>query len=447
MSVIQDTPLARGEWVAGKTSRSTTTRPTTSACGSRARSSAGSGEAARTPGLRAAPRRARSRPRSRAPTAPRTITVDTTHGFRRGRRRWSCRRRTARHRRARPRSRCASTTRRPSRVDVSVVGGDGWRNSTTFVAWSNPPEGDRAPIAECQLHAVRRAGGSCTRGEQTGDGSRASASQVPAPGEFTLRCGRRDAAGNASEEAASVPVTLRYDPEPPQLAFESAIAGDPTLVAVQVSDRVSGLADGTIEISRAGSDSWQTLATQREGNRLLARIDDAALPAGRLRAAGDRARPGRQPRLDDAAARRPADGADAAAARRRAAAGGFAQRARRAPHDPPPRQAPPCSTTRDRATAVRARARSAARSTVAGRLTSADGQGCPAPRSSCSRAPPPGAAEQPEALLHTDADGRFSYAAPGSASRTLRLLYAGAPRILPAQAESSCTSRRPARCA
>ena len=73
--------------------------------------------------------------------------------------------------------------------------------------------------------------------------------------------------------------------------------------------------------------------------------------------------------------------------------------------------------------------------TVAGRLTSADGQPVPGAEVQVLARTAPGAAEQPEALLHTDADGRLSYAAPGSASRTLRLLYAGAPRILPAQAE------------
>ncbi len=50
---------------------------------------------------------------------------------------------------------------------------------------------------------------------------------------------RRDAAGNESADNASAPVTLRYDPEPPQLAFEPPPAGDPTLVAVQASDAVS----------------------------------------------------------------------------------------------------------------------------------------------------------------------------------------------------------------
>ena len=55
---------------------------------------------------------------------------------------------------------------------------------------------------------------------------------VPHAGEWTLSIWRRDAAGNQAEDNASVPVTLRYDPEPPQLAFETSQAADPTQVAV-----------------------------------------------------------------------------------------------------------------------------------------------------------------------------------------------------------------------
>ena len=103
---------------------------------------------------------------------------------------------------------------------------------------------------------------------------------VPRPGEWTLSIWRRDAAGNTEEDNASVPVTLRYDPEPPQLAFEPQQAADPTHVAVRVADQVSGVADGVIEIGAAGSGVWHTLATQKDGDRLMSRIDDAALPAG-----------------------------------------------------------------------------------------------------------------------------------------------------------------------
>ena len=78
-----------------------------------------------------------------------------------------------------------------------------------------------------------------------------------------------------------MPVTLRFDPEPPQLAFEPLQAADPTLISVAVTDQTSGLAGGQIELSREGSGSWQTLATLQQGSRLAARVDDAALPAGR----------------------------------------------------------------------------------------------------------------------------------------------------------------------
>ena len=106
---------------------------------------------------------------------------------------------------------------------------------------------------------------------------------------------RRDAAGNADPATASDPVTLRYDPEPPQIAFDVSSGSDPTLVTAPVSDKVSGLADGTIELSAAGSNTWQTLDTRQDSGRLVARIDDATLPAGELRASRNGARSGRQP--------------------------------------------------------------------------------------------------------------------------------------------------------
>jgi hypothetical protein len=91
---------------------------------------------------------------------------------------------------------------------------------------------------------------------------------------------RRDAAGNQQVANASLPVRFRFDPEPPQLGFETPSAEDPTRVSVLVTDRISGLGRGGIEISRTGSGSWQVLPASREGDRLVARIDDASLPPG-----------------------------------------------------------------------------------------------------------------------------------------------------------------------
>ena len=50
----------------------------------------------------------------------------------------------------------------PARVDVAVDGGEGWRRTPDFVVrWTNPSEGDRAPIAAAHHQPVRarRTGG------------------------------------------------------------------------------------------------------------------------------------------------------------------------------------------------------------------------------------------------------------------------------------------------
>lgn len=51
-------------------------------------------------------------------------------------------------------------------------------------------------------------------------------------------------------------------------------------MSVLATDRVSGVSGGGVEISPVGSGNWQALPTQDEGDHLIARIDDAAMPAG-----------------------------------------------------------------------------------------------------------------------------------------------------------------------
>jgi hypothetical protein len=170
----------------------------------------------------------------------------------------------------------------PGAVPVGVEGGEGWRNRDEFnLAWQNPPEPDRAPIVAAQYRLCRVGGQECVSGTRAGTAiSQIGGLAVPAPGEWEARVWRRDAAGNQQPENASVPVRLRFDPEPPKLGFEDSPADDPTRVSVAVSDPISGLGGGEIEISRMGSGTWQVLPSSQEGSRLVARIDDAALPAG-----------------------------------------------------------------------------------------------------------------------------------------------------------------------
>lgn len=183
----------------------------------------------------------------------------------------------------------------PGAVPVAVEGGEGWRSRDGFnLVWTDPPEPDRAPITAATYRLCRVGGSECSTGTVDGEGvSEIPDLTVPAPGEWEVRLWRTDAAGNVQPENASLPVRLRYDPEPPKLGFEEQEAGDPTRVSVAVSDPISGVAGGGIELSRAGSGIWQSLPTTLEAeSHLVARIEDATLPAGEyeLRAdASDRA--------------------------------------------------------------------------------------------------------------------------------------------------------------
>jgi hypothetical protein len=170
----------------------------------------------------------------------------------------------------------------PGAVPVGVGGGEAWRNSNDFdLAWSNPAEPDRAPITAAHYRLCRADGSECSTAQSGGEGIAAiNDVKVPAPGEWELSIWREDAAGNQQPANASEPVRLRFDPEPPELGFEAPSVDDPTRISVLATDRVSGIGGGEIEISPAGSGTWQVLPTSKEGDHLVTRVDDAALPAG-----------------------------------------------------------------------------------------------------------------------------------------------------------------------
>jgi hypothetical protein len=276
-------------------------------------------------------------------------------------------------------------------------------------------------------------GGSCASGERGGPDIAGLSLAVPAPGEWRFQMWRRDAAGNEHEGYASVPVTLRYDPEPPKLSFEQSPASDPTLVSVLVTDDVSGLADGSIEISRAGSGLWQTLATQKEGSRLIARIDDAALAPGQylLRArAFDQARNegSTDKRLDGQPMTigvpiRIASTIQASVVVEKVVSRTIRRRGR-------------IRRVQRRVTVLQptASVEFARRVQTIGRLLNPAGDGI-ADAGINVLSSTRTSAEQLVAVLRTDGAGRFGYMATASSSRTLSFAYAGSPVILPAQSE------------
>ena len=78
----------------------------------------------------------------------------------------------------------------PARVDTSVEGGDQWRNSNDFaLAWTNPTEVDRAPIAAAAYKLCSAGAGSCNQGEQAGEAISRLAVQAQDRASGPSRCG------------------------------------------------------------------------------------------------------------------------------------------------------------------------------------------------------------------------------------------------------------------
>jgi hypothetical protein len=323
----------------------------------------------------------------------------------------------------------------PGAVAVASERGESWRNQNDFdLVWANPPEGDRAPITAAHYRLCRVDGSECKDGSQSGAGiDRLSDIAVPGTGEWQFRMWREDAAGNQEPTNASLPVTLRFDPEPPELGFEQLTTSDPTRISVLVNDRVSGLAGGQIEISREGSGLWQALATRQEGNRLVARIDDAVLSPGsyRLRAtardhAGNEkstdAQLDGQPMVVSLPVRIPT-ALRAAVVRRRTERRTVGRRRNR-------------REVRREVVTLEPSARVALgdQVSIAGRLESRDGQPIAGAeilvltRSSVG-------VEQLAQVLTTDAQGAYGYTAQANSTQTLRFVFQGTPLMLPAESE------------
>ncbi len=244
---------------------------------------------------------------------------------------------------------------------------------------------------------------------------------MPGAGEWTLSLWRRDAAGNEDAERASVPVTLRYDPDPPHLAFAALEPTDPTLVSVRATDDLSGLGDGAIEIAPSAGGEWQPLPTQMDSSRLVARIDDATL----------------------------APGAYVLRARARDRAGNEAVMDRRGDGQPmivtlPLREPPTLRAGFERVVhrpgnrreivvlrrAVRVGYGEPVK--LAGRLTGGDGRPIAGASVQLLTSTRSGTEELLETLA-TDGDGRFRTAATGAHTRTFRLVYSGSLQALPGQ--------------
>jgi hypothetical protein len=311
-------------------------------------------------------------------------------------------------------------------VAIALDGGYGWRRTNSFsVRWAEPSDDGGAPVAGALYELCPAAGGGCVTGERSGDDiTSLEGFEVPGPGDWVLRVWLRDAAGNADPRTAADPIDLRFDNEAPQAAFLPQDPNDPTRVAVQATDGVSGVATGVVEMKRADATDWHPLETTLSGGELVATIDDTHLADGTYELRG-RA-------LDQA--------------------GNEISTALRTDGSPATVTLPLRLETRLRAGVVtwrhgrqRKRVRVlrpagrvpfGRRAQLAGTLTSGDGTPLAgADVIVAERADSTGADWTPVASLKTSRKGGFSYSAPPGASRALRFSYAGTPTIRAAERE------------
>lgn len=178
---------------------------------------------------------------------------------------------------------------------LTVDGGDGWRPTNNFnINLALGPVTSGAPIAGANYQLCPVGGGPCTPGSASGadltsatpdlkfpaPGTYTLPLKLPAPGAYTLKLWLRDAAGNQDPRLSALPITLAYDDASPTASFDAPDPNDPTLVAVDTTDRGSGVVSGQIQMRHRGGGNWLTLPTTVSDGRLLAHIDDEHLGDG-----------------------------------------------------------------------------------------------------------------------------------------------------------------------
>lgn len=165
---------------------------------------------------------------------------------------------------------------------LTVDGGDGWRPTNDFtINWKLAPVTGGAPIAGAIWQLCPVGGGACTPGSANGaDLTSLQHLKLPAPGSFTLKLWLRDEAGNQDPRLSAPLVTLAYDDASPTASFAAPDPNDPTLVAVDTTDRGSGVVAGQVQMRHRGGGNWLNLPTTVSNGRLLSHIDDEHLGDG-----------------------------------------------------------------------------------------------------------------------------------------------------------------------
>ena len=326
----------------------------------------------------------------------------------------------------------------PGAVQVALEGGEAWRNRNDFDVLGQPETRATArrsrwritgsaarATAECvdaarspgRDHATRRPGGA-------GTGRMAAAA---------LARGRRRQQGTR-ERFGSGRAAVR--PRPPQLGFEPSPPSDPTAVSVRVTDSDVRACRRTDRTQPRGHRhlAHAADARRRRTTRCRGSMTQAFAPGTYLLRATARDQAGNQNSTD-----RRLDGAPMTVILplRVPTSAGRLRRSRESVRRTI-RRGGRRRTVRHRVESLRT---DALGSRFGGQHAGPRGRSRTLPGSR-SRRRDSGALAQPDrarnswwVLSQTDAQGRFTYVAPGDSSRTLRFVYNGTPVTLPAQRE------------
>ena len=178
--------------------------------------------------------------------------------------------------------------------DVTVVGGAGWRTGNAFtVRWTNPVERFAAiarvryelcpaTVESTDSRVAAAARKRCVIAARTAQRINSLSLSVPGEGMWLLRrLWLEDAAGNQNAATAVRVPGLGFDGSPPTgVAFADEDPADPTRLNVRARDVASGIASGTVEARREGSEAWLPLPTAVTPSGLSATIADEHLPRG-----------------------------------------------------------------------------------------------------------------------------------------------------------------------
>lgn len=143
---------------------------------------------------------------------------------------------------------------------LTVVGGDGWRNTNSFsFAWETPDQGRAAPVTGFRHRITGESGPVGPEVEVVGRDGLESLT-LPGPGLFTVAFWLVDAAGNA-DPAAESPVSIGFDDRPPVGYLSDPSPDRPDRLLASVTDALSGVDSAEISVRPRGRGEWEALPT------------------------------------------------------------------------------------------------------------------------------------------------------------------------------------------